>query len=107
VSAQVKLKHLDRTIRSEKKRTVESMVSRLVAQWVVYGVIAEMLPPSPGLSRLKYHHIAKNSPKDKECLTLAGVHGCRFVIRDKRTYDTTAGWMAAKWMRELGQLAGI
>ena len=108
MSAQVKLKYLDHTVRSEKKRTVESMVSRLVAQWVVYGVIAEMLPPSPGLSRLKYHpiitkqHESDSEPED--CLSLAGVHGCKFVLRENRQYDSTAGWMAAKWLREYASI---
>ena len=106
MSAQVKLKYLDHSIRSEKKRTVESMVSRLVAQWVVYGVIAEMLPPSHGLSRLKYHpKIAEPTKAElNDCLSLAGVHGCKFVLRENRQYDSTAGWMAAKWLREYASI---
>ena len=102
MSLQVRLKHLDSTVRNEKKRNVESLVSRLVAKWIIYGVAAEMLPPASGLQRLQNHPLITHShtPSDHEHLSLAGVHGCTFVLRQKRTRDDTAGWMAAKWLKE-------
>ena len=101
MSVQVRLKYLDSTVRSEKKRTVESMVSRLVAKWVIYGVIAEMLPPTSGLQRLQNHPLLTHETHDEpQCLSLAGVHSCMFELRGKRTRDTAAGWVAAKWLKE-------
>ena len=100
VSAQVKLKHLDSTIRCEKKRSVESMISRLIAKWVIPGILAEMLPQT-GMQCLANHPLlAKSFTAEAQHLSLAGVHGCSFSSRGKRTSDSTAGWMAGKWLKE-------
>lgn len=105
VSAQVKLRHLDSTIRCEKKSSVESMIRRLVAKWIIHGVIAEMLPQT-GMQRLQNHPLMLNKKhEDSEHLSLAGVHGCRFRLREKTVRDDTAGWMAGKWLREFAENA--
>ena len=100
MSAQVKLKYLDSTMRNEKKRNVESMISRLLARWVIPGMIAEMLPEQTGLQRLQNHPLITHSQVSHEHLSLAGVHGCAFAFNGKKVRDDTAGWMGAKWMKE-------
>ena len=74
------------------------MISRLIARWVIPGVIAEMLPQT-GLQRLENHPLI-HQVVNAEHLSLAGVHGCSFSLRGKRVKDDTAGWMAAKWLKD-------
>lgn len=76
------------------------MIARLIARWVIPGIIAEMLPQT-GLQRLQNHPIlTRQETHTDEHLSLSGVHGCRFKLREKTVRDDTAGWLAAKWLKE-------
>jgi hypothetical protein len=95
----------DKPVTYVKRTVAESLVMRLMAKWVVYGIVAQRLPEVCGLQRLQNHPlITHEAPEDSECLSLAGVHSCTFELRGRRTRDTAAGWMAAKWLKEEGAI---
>lgn len=86
--AQVRLRHLDATIRYENKRVVESLVARLYAEWVIRGVIAQMLPPTEGLTRLKYYPQVATSI-DSSAMPSVELPGLRFMLKGKTVRNDT------------------
>lgn len=86
MSAQVKIRLLDDRVEYRKLKVVESLVSRLYAQWVIRGVIAEMLPETPGLARLKYIP-APNAPDT--AFPAAELPGLSFQLHGKKQFDGT------------------
>lgn len=89
--AKVRLRHLDSTVCYENKRVVESLVARLYAEWIIRGVIAKMLPPTAGLTRLKYYNPPDHQSAAAPCNVMPAVElpGLRFMLKGKMVRNAT------------------
>lgn len=94
MSQNSRIKLLDGRVEYRKLKVVESLCARLYAQWVIRGVIAEMLPETPGLQRLKYIPTPEQAGSDE--LPAPEIHGLKFMRNGKREYPSNA---AVQWLR--------
>ena len=69
-----------------------SLVQRALAQWVVYGITAKMLPNVSGLSRLQFY---SKTPKSDAAFPSAELPDLSFMLRGKRVWD---GKQTREWL---------
>ena len=93
MSYQVRIKLLDGRTEYRKLRVVESLIERLYAQWLIRGLVAEMLPETPGMTRLK--HLPTPGQEPNDTLPHAEIPGLKFTLRGRRQFD---GMAARQWL---------
>jgi hypothetical protein len=98
----VRLQLLDKTIHYQQKREVVSLVSRLLAEWVVPGAVARMLPEVHGLQRLQYLEsvraaTAKTYMERSDGLPAVELPGVQFRLQGKLVFG---GRETREWMLE-------
>ena len=93
--SQVRLRHPDNQTQYVPKRLVLSLIERLRAEWVIYGVLARMLPEAKGLDRLRYY--AQTKEVGATMLAAAELPGLSFMLRGKRQWG---GSLTRDWLEQ-------
>jgi hypothetical protein len=84
-----------------KKRVVESLVACLAAEWVIYGILAKMLPETHGMARLA--HYKPRAEQDAK-LPSAELPGLSFMLRGKKVWGANS---TVNWLKEMSQSSQV
>jgi hypothetical protein len=76
------------------KQEAKGLEVRLLAEWVIVGLLLKMLPPKQGLSRLAYYGQVAQSTRDA-ILPSCELKGLKFMLRTKNGWN---GAPAQEWL---------